>query len=180
MAQVQVKKVSNWMEALSDFMIQHPQCSAHEAALFFDKTESWISIVKNSDQFREYHAQRRDAHASRISEDVVGKVGALTEISLDALTEKVEEGRETLPVSTLKDVAELGLKAMGFGGRGPSVLINQDNRQMNDNRQVHIADTEALHEAREIMKRVRDENDRVLEGEAEEVHPAGQNALVPA
>ena len=97
----QIQKVSNWHEALSDYMIALPEARAHEAAAFFGVTEAWLSTVKNSDAFRQFHSARRKEHFDRISTNVGDKLQNLAEISLDELTERVEEQRDELSIQTL-------------------------------------------------------------------------------
>ena len=165
----QVKKVSNWMAALSDFMIAAPEARAYEAAAYFGVTEAWLSTVKNSDAFIQFHRARREAHFDRISEDVGDKLRSLAEISLDELTDRVESQRDSLSVQTLHDVGKMAISALGFGSRG-GVVINQHN----DNRSVLVNDQSALARSRERLALVRKENDeqilqtRVLETVDEE------------
>ena len=173
---VQVKKVSNWMQALSDWMILNPQARAYDAAEFFGVTEAWLSTVKNSDAFKQFHQMRRDQHFDRISEDVGGKLQNLAEISLDELTERVEEERDQMSIQTLHDLSKMAVGALGFGNRGGGVVINQHN----DNRSVLVNDQNALAESRERLAAIRKENDkallesRVTEVEAEKEDTPGQ------
>lgn len=150
------RKVNNWHQALSDFMIQHPEMRAYDVALVFGVTEAWLSTVKNSDAFKQFHDARRKEHFDRISTTVVDKVQALAEISVDELTARVETEREDMSVQALHDVSKLALQALGFGGRQPQV-------QINDNRQVVVGDTEALQRSREVLKSLRARNDEVIE-----------------
>lgn len=163
-------KVSNWMQALSDFMVARPDARAYEAAAFFGVTEAWLSTVKNSDAFRRFHNERRDEHFSRISTDVGEKLQALAEVSLDELTERVEEQRQELSIQTLHDVGKMSLQALGFGGRGAAAVnvnVNQDNRS------VVVHDAVALQNAREKLAETRDLNDReIVNGRLAEVKVA--------
>ena len=161
---VQIKKVNNWHQALSDFMIANPEAKAYEAAAFFGVSESWLSIVKNSDSFKDFHQKRRDQHFDRISTGVGEKLETLAELTLDEAIERVEEskaeGSQALPMSALTDLSKMALNAMGFGGRGGvQVNLNQDNRS------VVVNDAAALKRARETMAEIRGENDRqIIEG----------------
>ena len=50
-----IKKLSNWHEALSDWLIANPGRPLREAAFHFEVTQGWLSSVMNSDLFKAYH-----------------------------------------------------------------------------------------------------------------------------
>ena len=159
-------KVSNWMQALSDFMIAFPEAKSRDAAAYFGRTESWVSTVKTSDAFKTFHGMRRELHFDRISEDVADKLNTLSEMTLDRAIDRVEEQGDTMPMSVLLDTGKMALNAMGFGGRGNGVSVNINQ---NDNRSVVINDANALARSRERMKAERALNDqRIIEGRVEQ------------
>lgn len=149
---IQLQNIRAWHEELLEFILAHPRASLQETAFYFNVSESWISIVKNSDAFQELWATRRNEHFSRVSATVTERVTALAEISIDALTHKVEQevNSGNANLQTLKEVGELALKSLGFGvqrnaGGGGNVINNN----------VILADKEALREAREKMALLR-------------------------
>ena len=144
------------MSALSDYMIARPEARAYEAAEFFNVTEAWLSTVKNSDAFIQFHRNRREAHFDRISTDVGDKLQGLAEITLDELTERVESQREGMSIQALHDVGKMAISALGFGSRGTVVNVN------NDNRSVMVQDTAALERSRERLALIRKQNDEEL------------------
>ena len=152
-------KVNNWHQALSDLMFKCPEMRAYEVAEFFGVTEAWLSTVKNSDAFVQFHNQRREKHFSRVSAGVGEKLTALAEISLDEITERVEEERDSMTLSSLHDIGKLALGALGFGSRGPAVNVNVSN---NDNRSVIVNDAEAVRRGRNLLKQVREQNDESI------------------
>ena len=158
---VQVKKVSNWMEALSDYMIANPDASARDAAVFFDKSQSWVSITKNSDSFIAFHKARREQHFERVSTSVGEKLTALSETALDTIQEKLEINRDDLPMNQLIDLNKMALGAMGFGaGRGGhnvNVSVEVDNKKT-----IVVSDRAALDRARQVLAERRQENDKLL------------------
>ena len=158
----QVKKVSNWMQALSDFMVAHPQARAYEAAEFFGVTEAWLSTVKNSDAFQYFHSERRNIHFDRISNTVGEKLQTLAEISLDEMTERLEEQRDELPISVLQDVGKMAIGALGFGsktnGNGMAVQVNVNGNGVNANN-ILINNQSALERSREKLAQIRQTND---------------------
>jgi len=153
----QIKKVSNWNEALSEYMIMYPEHRSWQAAQFFGVTEAWLSTVKNSDAFKDYHSRKRLEHAERISTSTVDKLEALSEICLDELTEKVEAQREVIPITTLLSIGKFSMEALGFGTKNNVNLTLQQ-----DNRSVVVNDVSALEKSREHLNKLRERNDEVI------------------
>ena len=162
-------KVSNWMQALSDYMIANPESRAYEAARFFQVTEAWLSTVKNSDAFRQFHDKRRKEHFGQISTDVGEKLQALAEISLDEITVRVEEQRDEMSLEGLQKIGEMSLKALGFGGGRGGITINNNE----DNRSVIYADAAALKRAQGYLKDARERNDLEIIGERKQEVQSG-------
>lgn len=146
-----------WHEELIEFTLANPRASLQEASLYFNVSISWLSIVKNSDAFREMWAKRRPEHFSRVSAGVSERLVALTEVSIDALTNRVEkEVREgTASIATLKEVGEMALKSMGFGNKGvgsPIFNIDTGPKQINN----FVVDKDTLARAREAKAKLQD------------------------
>lgn len=156
MTATDVQLTKPWHEALADFYIQYPQASNSQTAVHFNVSPQWVSIVKNSDSFKELMRTRRAAHSELVSVSVINKVEALAEQAIDELADQIS--RKDLPVEHVKDIAAMSLKAMGFGGgdgqRGPSTVVN-----------VNV-DREALMEARAKLLSSRTE---IIEAKAERI-----------
>ena len=173
------KKMNDWYKALSDFMIAQPQARAYEVAEFFQVSEAWLSQVKNSDAFKQYHQARRDDHFSRISAGVGEKLTAVAETSLDEIQDRLETQRDALPINTLHDISKMALGALGFGGRGGGNVHIHNNGA--DQRTVIVNDRSALERGRARLAANRQRNDQAIveqraeeagitvDGEAEEV-----------
>lgn len=170
MSEIDVKLTKPWHEALADFYIQYPQASGREAAAYFKVSTAWISIVKNSDSFKELLRHRLVAHRELISVSVINKVEALADQALDELAKQMND-RE-LPVEHVKDIAAMSLKAMGFGGdRGGAAVQNNI---------TIVADRTALAEARDklLASRATLVIEAAKEEEKEnEQHPDGGTSL---
>jgi hypothetical protein len=115
MAQVQVKNISWWMERLCDWMIAHPELKLKDAAKEFNISQAWLSVVKNSDVFRELFAKRSAQLSEAIVEGVRDKTVAMTEIALDHVNGKLEKEAEFMPIKDLLEIADLGLNRLGYG-----------------------------------------------------------------
>lgn len=118
----QIDKVGWWHERLADWMLANPDRTLGEAAREFNCSQAWISIIKNSDSFRIYWELRSTAVSeeveSRTAGTIVGikeKTAALTELALDQLNARVERNGVVMPVGELLDIAQVGLKSLGYG-----------------------------------------------------------------
>ena len=162
-ASASIKKVRAWHEELLEFILANPRASGQEIALYFNVTEAWVSTVKNSDAFQELWAKRRGEHFSRVSSNIVEKVTALAEVTVDALTDEVEKKKRNndLEIQTLTEVSNMALKALGFGAKressnGASININTGP--------TYVVDKDTLARAREAKQQMLDRVAAVAEG----------------
>lgn len=146
MAKSQIKKVSWWHESIVDWTLANPSRSLTECAAYFGVTLSYLSVLRNSDAFRDYEARRREEHNAEVSKSIVDKVEDVASVSLEVLKERIEEERSYIGLKTVTDVCSITLKALGFG-------VKSDNSPANSQVNVFVgADQETLHNAREKMR----------------------------
>lgn len=162
----QIINVNPWHAALSDYMIARPTATLAELSAHFEVSVSWLSVVRNSDGFRDFHARRQDVHFKSVSDTIVAKLAGLTELTLEAITAKIEDhfkGKE-MSIENLAKVSEIALKAMGFGAKhSPGIQIN-DNRKV-----VFNGDQAALDRARAAIAARREIADaELIEDHADE------------
>jgi len=152
-ASVEIKAVRPWHEALLEFVIANPRASGAETAQHFQVTEAWLSTVKNSDAFQELWAVRRGEHFSRVSSSLVEKVNALAEITVDALTDRIETEKNmgSVSIAALTEVGEMALKSLGFGAKSHAPI----NYGPVVNNNVFI-DKETLARAREARAKMQE------------------------
>lgn len=109
-------------------MIVHPTAGLAETAKHFKCSMSYISIIRNSDAFKAYYRGRVDRQFDEVTTDILGQTQAMTAIALDRINHKLETIGDQLSVSELKDIADTGLKRLGFGAMknspGPQVNVN--------------------------------------------------------
>jgi len=150
MGMVQIKAVRAWHEELLEFILANPRASGAEIALYFNVTEAWLSTVKNSDAFKELWAKRRGEHFSRVSSNLSEKVTALAEVTVDALTDKIEEAKRKneLQIQTLTEVSAMALKSLGFGAKDKA-----SNNAPVVNVNTYVVDKDTLARAREAKAR---------------------------
>lgn len=166
MAEYQVTKLKNWHEELVNFDLMHPSASLRMKAAHFNVSMSWISIVQNSDAYREYRAQRRDEHFGNVSQAVIDKLEALADISVSEINERIHRDKD-IPLAHLTEVAEMALGKLGFGQKATNNGIVTNNN-------IIVADKEALEEAR---KRMRASQERIVQNHDRTEYGAEQKTI---
>ena len=144
----QIENVKEWHKDIFNWEIQHPGEKMAICAMHFGVSASWISIIKNSDIYREYAARQRGDHNERVSKSVIEGVEEVAKVSLDVLQTRISAERESIGLGIVNDAASMALKALGFGAKSsgrdvPAVNIN-----------LGVVDPELLNRAREKMRLV--------------------------
>ena len=155
-------------------MLQNPHLTQGQCALYFRKTEVWLSAVINSDLFREYKSRRFTDHQENVSHSVIERVSGLAGLSLEVLHERIEKEKEDIPLGIVLDSATLMLKSMGFGpkatpAQAPSATINVN---------LNGAPAEVLAQARDDLRKTHVEN--TVEAEDAEVIDEGDDLVARA
>lgn len=129
MSATQIKKVSWWMERFADWMIANPDKFLKDAARELNVSQSWLSIVKNSDAFKSYWTSRSEEASGVILTSIREKLTATTEMALDALNEKLAIEAPHLSRAELLEIAEKGLDKLGYGASKsiPAPVVNVQN-----------------------------------------------------
>lgn len=167
----QISRAEPWHDKLMEWLILHPERSRRECAEEFEVSYCWLSMVINSDLFREKLALRQEKHAEFISRSVVDQAQALAEQSMDVLSDRLETGRAALPIGEIREIASLALRTLGLGGSaatGHTQVINANSVN------VLSVDGAVLERAR---ARMRENQERVIEAE-HTVLPALESAAV--
>ena len=145
MSATQLKKMSWWHESILDWELNNPDKSMGECALTFGVTETWLSIIRNSDIYKEYAAQRRILHNENVSKSIIERVEEVAGVSLEVLQERIDRERHTIGLGIVNDTCGMALKALGFGvkhgGEGSQVNV-----------MIGVASPELLDRAREKMR----------------------------
>ena len=162
----QIKKVSWWHQAIVDWELQNPDKTMNECAECFGVTPSYLSIVRNSDAYQQYAAERRAQHNENVSKGLIEKVEELATVGVEVLQERIEKERAEIGLGIVKDTTDMALRALGFGPR--------NGGKPNDGAPlvgVYLGvGSDVLQEAREQMRTVN--GPKLLEGVSHEVPPA--------
>ena len=113
----QLTRLEPWHHDLIDWMLQNPGSSGRQTAVQFGVSPVWISIVKNSEVFRAELERRREKISKAVTTDIVGRAGALAELSLDFLHDRIQANGDAMPLREVRKTTELALKALGYSVR---------------------------------------------------------------
>jgi hypothetical protein len=111
----EIKKVRYTHDAMVDQIIANPSISQNELAFVFDRTPAWISIIVNSDSFKERLAERKDEVVDPLLRTTLEeRIRGVVDLSLEVLQEKL---RATKNPNIAIRVMEHGTRALGYGAR---------------------------------------------------------------
>lgn len=134
MAKQQVAKVNWWHQRLCDWMLANPDLNIKDAATVFNCHYQTLYIIKNSDSFKLYFQQRSNELTGGVQGEMLAamcslpeKIGALADLTIDALSDRVASKGRDLGVQELTSLADMTLKRLGYGaakGGDTNVTVN--------------------------------------------------------
>jgi hypothetical protein len=139
-----------WYAAISDAMIANPGATTNDIAASLGKAPTTISMISNTDLFRDYHAQRRQEFQKSHDFILSSKLGRVAEKGLDLLLEVMETKRTSVPLAQLVAITNSSLENLGYGPKAqPQAPV-----QVNVHQQVAVpVSAGALEEARDALRR---------------------------
>lgn len=141
-----ISKINWWHEQISDWMLLYPDKNLSDCADYFGVTQSWLSSVRNSDLFKEFHRLRMEQHRAEVSGTVIERAEGVAKLSLEVLHERIEKERQDIGLGIVKDTAAMALQALGYSsrsGNGPASDVNVN---------VNVVSSDVLERARNKMK----------------------------
>lgn len=125
MAATQIKKVRYTTDAVIDVILTNPAVSQGELAEMFGYTQTWISIIINSDAFKNRLAERKGQLIDpQITASVEERLEALGKASLDRLLDRVNS---SVPLKPLELVA---MAKLGVGNRADKPVAPQQQNNL--------------------------------------------------
>ena len=123
MAKLQVATINHHHRFIVDWELEHPGGKMKELAAILGCTEPHLSVVRNSDAFKDYRDRRRAEHDDKISKSVIEGVEELAGTSVEVLNERIQAERKELGLGIIRETADMALKALGYGGNrnGPTI-----------------------------------------------------------
>jgi len=121
-AMPELQKVHYTHDAMIDLLIARPDLSQGEVAAIFQYTQSWLSIIINSDAFKERLAARKaELVDPRIMATVDDRLNALASKSAEVLLDRLNTIPDTVTALKALDISS---RALGYGARVPQVQVN--------------------------------------------------------
>lgn len=115
-----------WYSGIADIMIRDPSVTQTQIAAQLNKHPMTIALIVNTDMFREYFHQRREAyredhdHALRVRMTEVATEG------LDIVLEQLKTKRTQIPLHSALKVVESSLDRLGYSPNAPAVVVNNN------------------------------------------------------
>lgn len=165
-----IKKFNWWYDAIIDWMLQHPEGTMNECAKAMNCSFNWLSIVRNSDMFKERFAERRSQVNEMMAAALVEKTTSVALKSLTLIEDRLENQTvEKTKLPTLIEIADKSLARLGYGAPKGGTTVN-----VNTAPQVGIAASqETILEARKMIRSSQAEivRETAIEGEIIEEQP---------
>ena len=117
-----LQKLSVKHDAIMQWLIANPQLSLSTCALQFNITQAWLSTIIHSDIFQSKYKELLQGQYDERILPLRDKLVGVTARALDRVSEKLDTCEDA---ELLLDVANKGLKALGFGS-GPKVAIQNN------------------------------------------------------
>lgn len=123
-SEVAISKVRYTHDAIIDEILVDPAISQGEIARRFGYTQTWVSIIVNSDAFKERLAERKgELIDPKIRASVEERLESLAKGALDRLLDRVESSVPLKPLE-LVAIAKLGVGDRANRPAGPPVSNN--------------------------------------------------------
>lgn len=106
----EIKTVKYTHDAMIDLIVTNPAISQNEIAKFFGYTPTWVSIIVNSDAFKNRLAERKAVLVDpKIIAGIEARLEGLAQRSLDLLIDRLDRPGNNLKPMELVAIAKLGV-----------------------------------------------------------------------
>ena len=127
-------------------MIAEPLITNKQLAAKVQLSESWVSVIKNTDLFQEEFRQRLRDHRALISARIVTKTERVVDLTLDRMEGILRDPEKEIGLGRLGQIYDITSKRLfpEEPGAGHSTVVN-----------IALADSDAIRKARERADRLR-------------------------
>lgn len=150
MANVQIVSMKAKHHAIIDRLIVEPTIKLSHLAAEIGVTQPWLSVVMQSDIFKEEYAKRRAEHNAGVRERIIDKQLKITEKALNKLDDILDS--DDVEDRLVLDTAERTSKLLGFSpsqGNAPQLTAEETERLV-----VREVAPGVIERARERIRRV--------------------------
>lgn len=164
MKAMSIKNIRQKHEAIIDYMIANPDAKQGKIAQEFGFTQSWLSIVMNSDAFKSRLAEKNEEVFREIVIPLREKLEGVAHRAVEKLGEKVNDSQDA---KFLLEAADKTLHRLGYApNKGPDPGQSNTTIQQNN---FYTVDSEALKAARDKMDGIREVSGEVVEDDVIEL-----------
>lgn len=143
MSTVQLQNVRLRHQAIADWLIANPDRSQGECASAFGITQAWLSVIVNSDIFREYLQQRLNEVSTPVMFTLREKLMGVAHRAVEKLGAAVDNSQDP---EYILAAADKTLHRLGYAPtRGPVAATTTVTNQQNN---IYVVDRETLDGAR--------------------------------
>jgi hypothetical protein len=120
-----------WHETLADFLLMNPTASNQECSDFFNglRSPDTIQLIRNTDVFKALMASRRQEINENMSAAIISKAAGVTYTAFDAILDKINKKRDTLPMNELTSALETVNKFVNGPVKTGGVTVNVNQPQ---------------------------------------------------
>ncbi len=121
---VQIKRINPWHDRLADWLIANPGRPRSEAAKLFNVTESWLSVVINSDAFQDFFRERSREVSDGVALGVREQLAGVASQALDELGRRLTTP-QSLQTAEVLQIADVVLKhqTAALAAERPQVVV---------------------------------------------------------
>lgn len=122
MAEKQLMELNHRHMAIAEYLINHPSARLHEVAAAVGMSVSWVSIVTNSELFRDYFMRRHKEVSNLVHIPLQDKLNGVAHLAVEKLGRAVEDSTDP---NFILAAADKALGKLGYGAKaGPTVQVN--------------------------------------------------------
>ncbi len=150
MAEVQIRSLSHRHREIADWLLANPhEKNLQKLCNLMNISRPWISVVMQSDVFKEYWAKRRAEYERDMHDKVLRKQYDVTLKALEKLDDII--AADDVDDRLIFDIANKTAANLGFApSRGPRVSVTEERTQ----ELTRTVDAGTLAEARETIRRI--------------------------
>lgn len=143
-----VKRLNDVHIQILDYILANPGCTYAQISAVVGYSIGWISQIVNSDAFQAMLAERQIDAWGDIKLTMKDRVTGVAVVALERLTERLPVEQD---ISKVSNVADLALKALGFGAKPSASPVGTPSIGQQTNIVVGSVDRQTLEAARSLM-----------------------------
>lgn len=123
-----------WYPAIADWMIRNPDGKMVDCARELGKHVNTISMIVNTDLYKDYLAKRRQEWQQTHDHALQAKLTKVAGSALDILHDVLEKKRDQVPIGQLKDIGISALDRLGYSpnkAQTPGLTVVSNGGQVN-------------------------------------------------